>query len=477
MLFAGIFQEGNARPLILKDSLENAVSFIVRDITISGNNITKSSYIFRELTFNKGDTMLQHDIAQHLDQSRKNLLNTSLFLSSLLSVSYSMVDSSGISIFIQVKERWYLWPEPVIENAERNFNTWWLNRDFSKLNYGMQIIRENFRGHNERISLVIKQGFDQKYEFTYQKPGINKEKTIGLAIMAGLKNNRVVAFESINNKRQFLQYDHFLSKQFYISSELIFRPNINTWHYFQLNFNQFRFHDTLLSVNPSFSLHENKSPTYFGFRYFLKVDHRDIKPYPLSGYYFDAAYHQSGLGLVKADKSINISVFTTNIRGFLPLSSRFYYAAGMIGKHSTPKDQPAFFEEGLGHGRAFVRGYEYYVMNAASYFVLKQNLKFALIPQKDLPLSFNRLKKVKFLRNLPYQKFEPFFIAVYANLFLDYGITNGVNIEHNKLTNKNLLGYGVGFDFVTYYDKVLRMEATINHLGEKGIYIHFIAPI
>jgi outer membrane protein assembly factor BamA len=477
MLFPGIFQESNAKSLILYDSLENTNFFIVRDITISGNSITKRSYILRELTFKEGDTILQHDINWHLNQSRKNLLNTSLFLSSLLSLSYRMTDSSHISIIIQVKERWYLWPEPVIENAERNFNTWWLNRDFSKLNYGVQIIQENFRGQNERLSLVIKHGFDQKYEFAYQKPGINKEKTIGLAAIIGLKNNRVVAFESINNKRQFLQLDVFLKKEFYDSSELIFRPNINTWHYFQLNFNRLRFHDTLLIVNPSYSLNENKNPTYFGFQYFLKVDHRDMKPYPLSGYYFDATYNQSGLGLIKKDQRINISVFTTNIRGFLPLSSRFYYAAGMIGKYSTPEIQPLFFEEGLGYGRAFVRGYEYYVMNAASYFVLKQNIKFALIPQKDIPLSFNRLKKVKFLRNLPYQKFEPFFIAVYTNLFLDYGITNGVNFEHNKLTNKNLLGCGIGFDFVTYYDKVLRIETAINHLGEKGIYIHFIAPI
>ena len=45
------------------------------------------------------------------------------------------------------------------------------------------------------------------------------------------------------------------------------------------------------------------------------------------------------------------------------------------------------------------------------------------------------------------------------------------------LDNKFIYGTGMGLDFVTYYDKVLRLEYGINDMGETGLFIHFVAPI
>ena len=45
------------------------------------------------------------------------------------------------------------------------------------------------------------------------------------------------------------------------------------------------------------------------------------------------------------------------------------------------------------------------------------------------------------------------------------------------LDNKFIFGTGIGLDFVTYYDKVLRLEYGINDMGETGLFIHFVAPI
>ena len=47
----------------------------------------------------------------------------------------------------------------------------------------------------------------------------------------------------------------------------------------------------------------------------------------------------------------------------------------------------------------------------------------------------------------------------------------------NFLDNKFIFGTGIGLDFVTYYDKVLRLEYGVNDMGETGLFIHFVAPI
>ena len=45
------------------------------------------------------------------------------------------------------------------------------------------------------------------------------------------------------------------------------------------------------------------------------------------------------------------------------------------------------------------------------------------------------------------------------------------------MANQYLYSGGIGFDLVTYYDRVFRLEFSINKFGETGIFIHFAAAI
>jgi len=40
-----------------------------------------------------------------------------------------------------------------------------------------------------------------------------------------------------------------------------------------------------------------------------------------------------------------------------------------------------------------------------------------------------------------------------------------------------MYGTGAGIDFITYYDKVLRLDYSFNALGERGLFIHWKAAI
>ena len=107
---------------------------VVSGIVVEGNKRTRERIILRELVFHEGDTLTTDALYEQLERSRQNLMNTALFNSVVLLPTY--LPGSDVFITITVNERWYLWPSPIIQLADPNFNTWWLTKDFSRINYG-----------------------------------------------------------------------------------------------------------------------------------------------------------------------------------------------------------------------------------------------------------------------------------------------------------------------------------------------------
>ena len=92
--------------------------------------------------------------------------------------------------------------------------------------------------------------------------------------------------------------------------------------------------------------------------------------------------------------------------------------------------------------------------------------------------------KVINLKIWPIRKLYQFYkipLEIYSNLFLDAGYVHDkfdINKSYNNnLVDKLMYGTGVGIDFVTYYDKVLRFDYSFNAMGESGLFIHWKAAI
>jgi hypothetical protein len=79
------------------------------------------------------------------------------------------------------------------------------------------------------------------------------------------------------------------------------------------------------------------------------------------------------------------------------------------------------------------------------YFV-RSNIKYELVKPN--------VKKVK--EGQEKNKFKALQYAFYLNIFADWGYVTNRFTENNPYNNKNLFSWGVGIDFVTYYDMVLR---------------------
>ena len=72
------------------------------------------------------------------------------------------------------------------------------------------------------------------------------------------------------------------------------------------------------------------------------------------------------------------------------------------------------------------------------------------------------------------KQFNKSHYSIYLGLFSDLGyVDDKQTANSNHLSNSFLWGNGISVDYITYYDKLLRIEFSINHLGEKGVFLHF----
>ncbi|HEX4849500.1 MAG TPA: POTRA domain-containing protein, partial [Puia sp.] len=109
--------------------------FLVGDIYIKGNRVTKSYIITRELPFKKGDTLYMQDLVESFKHAKERIINTRLFNDVVIAVR----DFRGytVDIEIQVKERWYIFPLPYVRPVDRNFTAWAEhNYSLSRLDFG-----------------------------------------------------------------------------------------------------------------------------------------------------------------------------------------------------------------------------------------------------------------------------------------------------------------------------------------------------
>jgi outer membrane protein assembly factor BamA len=447
-------------------SVDDSIRPLVIDrITVEGNKQTRSRIILRELPFREKDTIPLNAIAPMLRKGRENVFNTRLF--NFVTIDTSMVEGEPprVDVHIHVIERWYIWPWPYFEISDRNFNSWVQSMDFSRLTYGINLTLYNVRGRNETLLIPIHFGFNQKYGFAYKVPYINKKQTIGLGFGGAYDRNHEVIVGSVDNKPVWYKDpDDFPRQDVFGYAEMLVRPTFYANHTIRFVYQHYFFSDSLRKI-PGYVPDSLSETGFFSLYYQYKNDHRDFHFYPLKGYYFDFELINEGF----FTEPVNNFYIKSTFRKYWHIFNRWYIATGLFGKVTLTKDQPYFLQRGLGYGREYVRGYEYYVVDGQHYALWKNNVKFAILPQRVFKIGF--LRSTKF-NTVPY--------ALYLNVFTDLGYVYNRD-EHanryNDLQNSLLVGYGVGFDFTTYYDVVVRLEFSMNGMGIPGIYLHFMAPI
>lgn len=435
----------------------------VGNISILGNHKTKDYIILREFTFRPGDTLSLNALNHGLAETVKNLQRQPLF--HFVETEITLHPANTADIEVRVQERWYTWLWPIIDFSDRNFNAWLAAKDLSRLSYGLFLQQENFRGRLEKLHIMAVAGYQQQLYALYEAPYLNKSKTLGTGLMITTARERETAFRTYKNRQEYFRHTGFLRHYTEASLFLKYRPGVHFTHTLAFEAGFFRFSDTLLALNPDYAATSDSKAFIPVIAYFFKADFRDQRAYPLSGWYADALLEWNGI--VPAS-GFNYLTLRSSARKHLPLRGRWYLALGAEAKFSAKGLKPWFRNQGLGYNRDYVRGYEYQVIDGDHFWVAKTNLRYAVLPLRILRMGFIRA-----------EQFNTIPVSAYLGVFADTGKAwGGYNISNtNTLHGRQLYGAGLGLDVVTYYDKVLRIETSMNREGKTGLFIHFMAAI
>jgi outer membrane protein assembly factor BamA len=438
---------------------------IIKEIILTGNKITKEHIILRETGYKAGDTIPTAVLQKQLLWIKNRIFNTTLFL--WVDIDLSGEDTNHKTLFIDVRERFFITPVPTGGLIDRNINEWWVERhhDLRRIYYGLNFKIKNIWGLNHTLKLKVIAGFNKKIEANYFIPYINKKLKTGLIINALVEDNSQVAFESYGHQLKYvLDYDGAGRRKYNIGFMFTRRNKFYIQHQLGPYFQYANVADTIALLNPDYFL---KGATYqrsYGLKYAYTNDKRDFINYPLKGYLFKI---ETDYQFLQSKTTMNLGNLRAEYSKFIPLNSRFYFAASARGKISSPHHQPYFSQRGLGYNTDYVSGYELYVVDGQSYGLIKTNLRWRL-------LSLNRTVKI-----VPVKKFRTIPISLYFKIYSDAGYVrdNNFNPYNNFLSNRLLVGGGAGFDIVTYYDLVMRIEYSVNQLGQTGIFLHLKAGL
>lgn len=432
----------------------------ISGVLVEGNRQTKERIILRELTIAPGDTVDTKALYERLARSRQNLLNLGLF--NTVTLLPTFLGPHEVFITITVNERWYWWPQPMVRFADPNFNTWWLTKDFGRLNYGVELNRFNMRGRNETLSALVQLGYSRRFGLRYKVPSFDRHQRWGLQVEGVYGEQDEITIGTEGNKRILLKTPlENITDHWRAGGQLTFRRSHDIRHGLGINWTQLSVSDTVVQRNPAYLADGLDQTGFLTIAYTAVLDRRDSRAFPLSGSYARLRLERHGLGPAQPEVSNLIATVQHSRKHGL----RWSFGASLSGKLSTGSEDHYFLQEGLGYGD-YLRGYEYYIIDGQRYFLGKANVLFALVQPRTYRVEA-----------MPLEAFRTLYIAIYLNAFSDHGyVQDDIHGAPNPLANQWQHSYGLGLDLVTSYDQVLRLEWAMNRLAETGFYLHFTQP-
>ena len=436
----------------------------IRTIQIEGNRRTKTDIILREMDFGVNDTISLATLAERLAQNEFNILNTGLFMTTKISFKEWKGETNEVGLLIEVKEGWYIFPIPILELADRNFNVWWetYDHELSRLNWGVRFLHHNLTGRKDQLKAVVQRGFTKKYELIYTMPFVNRKKTLGLNLHYLHTREKEIGYTTQGDELLFTNNSNqILLRRFRAGTGAQLRRRLDIIHRWNLSFHHNIIDETVRSeLNPSFFL-GGLEQRYISASYQFVMDKRDIRPYPMNGYLLDVGIDRRGLIFHEGMNALDIQVAFQKYFSFGKKWSTGFELKGKAGL--LRNKQPYYGSQALGYEADFIRGYEYYVMDGLDYAYNKSVLRYRLFNKK---FDLGPYMKLESFRELPVKMF-----LVLRNE-LGY-VNNPFFAEGNPLANELLWGTTLGLDLVVFYDKVFNFEVSRNRLGEYGFYLHW----
>lgn len=434
----------------------------IESIFISGNKRTKDRVILRELTFAVGDSILEgEDLIALAEYNKNRVLGTGLFNS--VEVFFENTEKDHLKAVIDVNENWYIFPSPIFELADRNFNLWWydLGRDLSRVNYGLRAEHVNLSGNRDKLALTAQLGYTRKLELKYNFPFLDKEGKWSTSINAFYADVREISYATRNNKTQFgRNNEEIMLTRLRFGADLAYRRDLYSIQVFRLEY-----YDNIISdyaanvLNPNYFLDARTQNQYFLFNYVYILDKRQFLIFPTSGLYFQANFKKEGLFVFNDINNMSLSL---EVEKHFNFQKKWIYSFRIKGKANLLDNQLAFANNtALGWGNDVLRGYELYAIDGSDFAYAKTSVDYKF---------FDHLFDLSGF--IPVPQFNQLDLKLYIGTGLEIGYAREqYYIETNAFNNRPLVGFGPTMSIMLYNTYLFQIDYSWNHTGEGGLYV------
>jgi len=429
-------------------------SLLIADIKIVGNKRTKPYVILREMTLKKGDIITAQELTKQIEISKNQIFNTALFLETNITKESKTGDI--ITITIEVKERWYLFPLPYMVLVDRNFNQWWVteNHDLSRVNYGIKFTQFNLTGNNDGMEVWFINGYNKQINCRYNLPFFDKGLKSGINVGYTYSSQKELNDSTSFNKQVFVKGNDFVRTINRADITYSYRPDQKWRHYVSAYFTKESIADTIFKSNSFYYPDNRKELQYVELSYSFRYLNLDYNSFPTKGYSFNGYLYKRGL-----DKTTNLWQVGLGAFYARPLWNKAFLWLSGAATAKTPNNINYINQRLFGYGDFVLRGLEYYVVDGDAGAVAKITLH-----QKIFNYTLNTHLKSKNYSKIPF--------GYYLKLYGDAGYAHNSFAGNSLLNNKLMYTAGIGLDVVSIYDFIFRFELSFNQLGTHGLYLH-----
>jgi outer membrane protein assembly factor BamA len=405
------------------DSSFVASSPVVDEIVVAGNEKTKAFVILREMSIHPGDTLTKKAI----DYDKERIYSLRLF--NRVEVTAAPAAPGRAKITVQVNERWYIFPYPILGIRDR---------DWSKVFYGAGLVHSNFRGRNEKLYASAVLGYDPSYSLWYRNPFLNEE---GTWFLEGRTSYSIIRNRSPQVESELGEYQE---RHFNLLATVGRR--FGRQHSAWVNGGYRSVHVPNESPISTISGSGTDKFPVLGAGY--TFDSRDLAEYPSRGSLVSVTASKSGF----PGHEVDFFRYATDLRYFQPLPGGFTLAGRVYTDFAAGGTVPSYSRVYIGYGER-VRGHFRTLIEG-------ENLAGA-IAELRFPIVSARYVKVGMLPD----GVNLWRLGLSAALFGDAGTAW---FRDEKFSTGNLTkGYGAGLNFLLPYSIVLRVEYARNE-ARKG---------
>ena len=431
--------------------------FTIKSIDIEGNTKTKSYILLRELPYHVGDIISKDSLEVLNTLAEQQLYNTSLFLSTKVTSQFLQGNESGqVQIQIVVKERWYTIPKPYFKWVDRNFSQWWNEQHHSleHVNYGVSLYQSNLTGNNDKLVIGVIGGYTKQNILRYQLPFFDKKLKYGFGL--GWQNyaQKEINYTTQNDKQIFFKTLDVIRSGYRANLNLSYRPNLFERHSLQIGWGNDQLSDSGFLKQPLFLPNYKKAFSYIDLSVAFTKIQFDYNAYPTKGNSTEFIAFQR---FSKASNFTSIQFRKIKAHPFSPKNFILFESNSMLK-----------FLPNYNYLDTRLVGYENLQFNGLEYYIIDGNAATIFKTSLQHSIGSITIKNPITQKFLPEAKFQ-FWVRAFSNL--GYVYSDHV-LNTNKLSNTLIRTAGIGLDVISIYDFVLKIDYSVNQLGDKGLYLH-----